>query len=312
VTDRSSDEKGAGENKEISAGGMRGSGRRPEWLKVRLPSGETYFRLRALMKGAHLHTVCESALCPNVAECWGSGTATFLILGSICTRRCLYCAVKSGTPGSLDWDEPGRVAEAVRQMNLRHAVITSVTRDDVEDGGAEIFRLTIFAIREKCPGATIEVLVPDFGGRRESIARVVEARPEVFNHNVETVPRLYPEVRPEAHYERSLEVLRHAAELDPALITKSGIMIGMGEETGEILSVFRDLRSAGCRYLTVGQYLQPSRRHHPVARYYAPAEFEELKREAEAMGFEYVVSGPLVRSSYHATVKETAVAADSE
>ncbi len=276
---------------------------RPDWLKIRLPSGEAYFRLKSIMRRSGLHTVCESALCPNISECWSSGTATFMILGNICTRHCMYCAVTSGQPARVDPDEPARVADAVKLMGIRHAVVTSVTRDDLNDGGAEIFYLTAHAIRRTCQQTKIELLVPDFAGRRESVERVVEAHADVFNHNIETVPRLYDKVRPIARYERSLDVLRLAAELNSSSITKSGIMIGMGEEPEEVLSVFKDLRSVGCRYLTIGQYLQPSRQHHSVARFYTPDEFADLKTQAESLGFECVDSGPLVRSSYHARIE---------
>ena len=274
---------------------------RPEWLKVRLPSGETYFGLKRIVRGSGLHTVCESALCPNIADCWGSGAATFMILGNTCTRRCGYCAVAKGQPAVLDLDEPRRVAAAVRRMGISHAVVTSVTRDDLPDGGAEVFSQTICEIRWACPGTTVEVLVPDFRGRRGSLERVVEARPDVFNHNIETVPRLFRELRPGADYAVSLDVLRLAAELDPAMITKSGIMVGLGENTDELLAVYEDLHRASCSCLTIGQYLQPARKLHPVVRYYSPREFEDLKSAAERMGFTNVLSGPLVRSSYHAS-----------
>ncbi|MEW6368947.1 MAG: lipoyl synthase [Acidobacteriota bacterium] len=278
---------------------------RPDWLKVRLPSGETYFGLKRMMRGSELHTVCESALCPNIGDCWGSGTATFLILGNTCTRRCGYCAVAKGHPKGLDLDEPSRVAAAVSQMGIAHAVVTSVTRDDLPDGGAEAFNRTIRAIRQACPRTTIEVLVPDFRGRRESVQCVVDARPDVFNHNIETVPRLFRGIRPGADYAVSLDVLRIAMDLDSGMITKSGIMVGLGETEGELVAVFEDLHRAGCRCLTVGQYLQPSRKLHPVMRYYSPEEFRELKRVAEKIGFTNVLSGPLVRSSYHASVPPT-------
>lgn len=280
-----------------------GLGPRPHWLRVKLPASESYFRLRSLMRGSALHTVCESALCPNIGECWGSGTATFMILGSTCTRSCSYCAVTSGRPRGLDLKEPRRVADAVRTMGVRHAVVTSVARDDLPDGGAEIFHQTIRAIRGLCPETSIEVLVPDFRGRAESVTRVLDARPEVFNHNVETVPRLYREVRPSSRYERSLDVLRQAAAIAPEVITKSGLMVGLGETVAEIEVVLRDLRSVGCRYLTIGQYLRPSVDHHPIVRYYAPEEFRDLKAFADGLGFELVLAGPLVRSSYHAHVE---------
>ncbi|MBI2836827.1 MAG: lipoyl synthase [Acidobacteria bacterium] len=278
-------------------------GQRPAWLKIKLPTGESYFKLKALMRGSGLHTVCESALCPNIADCWGMGTATFMILGEVCTRRCSYCAVTSGRPPYLDRDEPVKVAAAVKEMGIRHAVITSVARDDLPDGGAEIFYETIQAVRANCPGTTIEVLVPDFRGRPESVEKVMEARPEVFNHNVETVPRLYREVRPSGRYDRSLDLLRLAGRIDSSVITKSGIMVGLGETADEVIAVLADLRDSGCRYLTIGQYLRPSREHHEVARYYTPEEFAALKDGALGLGFDDVVSGPLVRSSYHARIK---------
>lgn len=279
---------------------------RPDWLKVKLPTGETYFRLKSLIRSSGLHTVCESALCPNISDCWGHGTATFMILGEICTRSCAYCAVASGKPPLLDLEEPARVASAVASMKLRHAVVTSVARDDLSDGGAGIFARTIEAIRQRCPKTTIEVLVPDFRGRRDQIETVMAARPDVFNHNIETVPRLYKAVRPSSKYERSLDVLRVATEIDSRVVTKSGIMVGLGEESDEVRRVFKDLGEAGCRYLTVGQYLRPSVEHHPVEKYYSPEEFAELKAYAESLGFEDVVSGPLVRSSYHADIKHRA------
>jgi lipoic acid synthetase len=259
-----------------------------------------YRRIKQLVHGRSLHTVCEEAGCPNIGECWGRGTATFLLMGDICTRSCGFCKIKTGRPAPLDPDEPRRVAETVRTMGLRHAVLTSVNRDDQPDGGAWVFAETIRWIRKLVPGCTIEVLIPDFRGDWEALRTVMEARPEILNHNVETVPRLYRTVRPQAKYPRSLELLRRAKEMAPDGLTKSGIMVGLGEEWDELLQVMDDLRANGVDILTIGQYLQPSRFHLPIARYYTPAEFEELRQEAIARGFRWVESGPLVRSSYHA------------
>jgi len=280
---------------------------RPEWLKVRLPGGENYTHLKGLMARLELHTVCESARCPNVAECWGHGTATFMILGNLCTRACGFCAVPHGRPLGLDSDEPRRVAEAVAAMGLSYAVITSVNRDDLADGGAGIFAETIRAVREEVPGCKIEVLIPDFRGNWEALATVVEAAPEVLNHNTETVPRLYRQVRLGAVYERSLELLRRAKQLNPAMPTKSGIMVGLGESYEEILETLRDLRASGVDILTVGQYLQPTRSHLPIARFVHPDEFARIKRDALALGFKHAECGPLVRSSYHAHEQEESV-----
>ncbi len=279
---------------------------RPPWLKVRLPGGENYTHLKGLMGRLELHTVCESARCPNVAECWGHGTATFMILGNLCTRACGFCAVPHGRPISLDNDEPRRVAEAVAAMRLRYAVVTSVNRDDLPDGGAAIFADTIRAIRAQVPGCKIEVLIPDFRGNWEALATVVEAAPEVLNHNTETVPRLYRHVRMGAVYERSLELLRRAKLLNPKLPTKSGIMVGLGETYDEILETLRDLRAQEVDILTVGQYLQPTREHLPIARFVHPDEFAQIKRDALALSFKHAECGPLVRSSYHAHEQEAA------
>ena len=273
---------------------------RPEWLKVRLPTGPTYENLRRLMRSKELHTVCEEAHCPNMAECWGAGTATFMILGDTCTRSCGFCAVKTGRPGAVDADEPRRVGEAVAQMGLGHAVVTSVNRDELTDGGAEIFAETIREIRRQSPGTTVEVLIPDFVGRSESLDAVLAARPEILNHNVETVPRLYPRVRPQARYPRSLEVLRRTKERAPDLVCKSGIMVGLGETRDEVIATMRDIASQGTDILTVGQYLRPSPLHLPIERYWTPAEFDDLHDEGMTMGFRHVEAGPLVRSSYHA------------
>jgi len=273
---------------------------RPDWLKVRLPTGPTYENLRRLMRSKELHTVCEEAHCPNMAECWGAGTATFMILGDTCTRSCGFCAVKTGRPGIVDTEEPHRVGEAVAQMGLGHAVVTSVNRDELPDGGAEIFAETIREIRRQSPGTTVEVLIPDFVGRPESLDAVLAARPEILNHNVETVPRLYPRVRPQARYERSLEVLRRTKERAPELVCKSGIMLGLGETRDEVVATMRDIATQGTEILTVGQYLRPSPVHLPIERYWTPAEFAEFRDIGMTMGFDHVESGPLVRSSYHA------------
>ena len=282
------------------AGAVPANAPKPPWLRVRLPSGETHARLKRLMRRKTLHTVCEEAMCPNLAECWGHGTATFLILGDVCTRSCSFCAVKVGRPEPVDEEEPARVAEAVAAMNLRHAVVTSVNRDDLPDGGAAIFAETIRQIRARVPNCTVEVLIPDFKGDRQALATVMDARPDILDHNVETVPRLYPQVRPQAKYQRSLRVLRTAKELTPNALTKSGIMVGLGETWDELLAVMADLRAVDCDILTIGQYLRPTRTHLPVVRYYTPDEFEALREAGYAVGFRWVESGPLVRSSYHA------------
>ena len=273
---------------------------KPEWLKVRFPGGPEYLRLKGLMRERRLHTVCEEARCPNIGECWEAGTATFMILGDTCTRACAFCAIKSGRPLPLDTGEPLRVAQAVRRMGVRHAVVTSVNRDDEPDGGAAVFAATIRWIRRLSPGTSVEVLIPDFVGNWEALATVMAARPEILNHNTETVPRLYPRVRPKARYERSLELLRRARELAPDGITKTGVMVGLGETRHELLLVMTDLADAGCDVLTVGQYLRPSVKHAPVERYYRPEEFEELAEEGRRLGLRHVEAGPLVRSSYHA------------
>jgi lipoyl synthase len=273
---------------------------KPEWLKARAPVGENFHALKRLARSLSLHTVCESAHCPNIGECWHHKTATFMMLGNLCTRRCGFCAVLKGRPEPIDFDEPRRVAQAVAALGLRHAVITSVNRDDDNLGGARAFALVIKEIRRQAPGCRVEVLIPDFQGDRECIRTVVDASPEILNHNTETVPRLYRVVRSGARYERTLELLRYAKELRPAGLTKSGVMVGLGEETRELLEVFRDLAAVGCDILTIGQYLRPSRDHLPIARLYTPQEFADLKQEALRMGFRHVESGPLVRSSYHA------------
>jgi lipoic acid synthetase len=273
---------------------------KPEWLKARAPVGENYHDLKRLARSLGLHTVCESAHCPNIGECWHHKTATFMMLGDLCTRRCGFCAVPKGRPEPIDFDEPRRVAEAVAKLGLQYAVITSVTRDDDLLGGARAFALVIEEIRCQAPGCRSEVLIPDFQGKEEAIRIVVEARPDVLNHNMESVPRLYRVVRSGARYERSLRLLAYAKELDPKATTKSGLMVGLGEETAELLEVFRDLAAVRCDILTIGQYLRPSRDHLPMARLYTPREFAELKTDALKMGFSHVESGPLVRSSYRA------------
>ena len=273
---------------------------KPDWLRARAPVGENYHELKRLARSLGLHTVCESAQCPNIGECWHRRTATFMLLGNLCTRRCGFCAVPKGRPAPIDFDEPRRVAEAVAALQLEHAVITSVDRDDDLQGGARVFALVVEEIRRRTPACRVEVLIPDFQGDREAIRTVVEARPSVLNHNTETVPRLYRVARSGARYERSLELLRLAKDLHPGSVTKSGVMVGLGEETRELIAVFRDLAGVGCDILTIGQYLRPSRDHLPMKRLYTPQEFAELKAEALALGFRHVESGPLVRSSYHA------------
>jgi len=274
---------------------------RPDWLKVRLPSGDDYFRLKGIMRGRNLHTVCEEARCPNVAECWAQGTATFMILGDICTRACGFCAVKTGLPKGLDRDEPERVADAVEAMGVRHAVVTSVNRDELPDGGAAIFAATIEAIRRRMPETSVEVLIPDFKGERASLEAVLAAAPGILNHNVETVPRLYKKVRPGASYAQSVELLRRVKEIAPGAVSKTGLMLGLGEELVEVEDVMRELvEDAGVDVFTIGQYLQPTRDHLPVMRFVHPDEFRELAKKGRELGFRHVEAGPLVRSSYHA------------
>ena len=273
---------------------------RPDWLRVRAPIGPNYNNLKALVSDLRLHTVCESARCPNIGDCWERRSATFMILGDICTRACGFCAIKTGRPEALDREEPERVAEAVEHLGLRFAVITSVNRDELDDGGAEIFVETIKAIRRRMPQTGIEVLIPDFEGNWDALAAVVEAGPDILNHNMETIARLYKLVRPQAKYERSLELFRRAREMAPKMVTKSGMMLGVGEELDETREAMRHLREVDCDVLTLGQYLRPSAKHIPVVRYVEPSEFDQLKHEGLAMGFKHVESGPLVRSSYHA------------
>ena len=278
---------------------------RPDWIRAKAPAGPNYEEVKALVESARLHTVCRSANCPNIGECWGSRIATFMILGNTCTRNCRFCAVQHGTPGSPDPDEPRRVAEAVAHLNLRHAVITSVTRDDLSDGGSRMFAETIGLIHHALPDCSVEVLIPDFQGDEAALRAVVDAGPEVLNHNVETVERCYPAVRPQACYSRSLELLRRVCQIDPGIRTKSGLMIGAGETWDQVLQTMTDLRAAGCEILTIGQYLSPSKSHIPISKYYTPHEFSELKRIGLKAGFGYVESGPLVRSSYHAANQVT-------
>ena len=279
---------------------VSGSRRRlPAWLKAKAPGSPGYLRLKRLVKGLDLNTVCESAHCPNIGECWSAGTATFMILGDVCTRSCGFCAIKTGRPTRVDHEEPERVAEAIARLHLRHAVITSVNRDELPDGGASIFARTIRAVHQRCPGTSVEVLIPDFQGNWEALAEVLDAGPEILNHNLETVPRLYRRMRPQARYERSLELLDRARSLGPAP-TKSGMMLGAGETREEVDRSIRDLAAVGCSILTLGQYLSPSEQHVPVDRFVPPEEFEALGEYSRALGFGHVESGPLVRSSYHA------------
>ena len=273
---------------------------KPDWLKVRAPGSENYLRLRDIMRGLKLNTVCEDAHCPNIGECWHHGTATFMILGDVCTRACSYCAVAHGKPTTLDLDEPRRVAEAVQAMRLKYAVVTSVDRDDQADGGASVFAETIREIRRRMPDTRVEVLIPDFKGDAAPLHAVLDARPDVLNHNTETVPRLYRMARSGGKYTRTLELLDRARKYAPDIPTKTGLMVGLGEEHDEMLQVFRDLRGAGVSILTLGQYLRPSPEHAPMTRYYHPDEFAALKGAALELGFVHVEAGPLVRSSYHA------------
>jgi lipoic acid synthetase len=277
---------------------------KPEWLKVRAPGSPSYLRLKSLMRGLDLHTVCEEARCPNIGECWSQGTATFMILGDVCTRACAYCAVSHGRPAPTDSAEPARVADAIKTLGLTYVVITSVDRDDLPDGGASVFAETIRETRARLPQCRIEVLIPDFQGSHEALKSVLDAGPDVLNHNTETVPRLYRMARSGGRYARTLELLERARRYAQAVPTKTGLMVGLGEEHEELVSTFQDLRQAGCEILTIGQYLRPSAGHAPMVRYYHPDEFLELKQIALGLGFGHVDSGPLVRSSYHA--QETA------
>ena len=272
----------------------------PPWIRTRVVEGENFKELKQLVQARRLHTVCEEAKCPNIFDCWSRRTATFMILGDVCTRACRFCAVTSGRPAELDIGEPLRVAESVAQLGLRHAVITSVDRDDLADGGSGIFARTIKAIRRRSPATTIEVLTPDFQGDLAAVQTVVEARPDIFNHNTETVPRLYARIRPKAVYANSLALLQHVKRLAPQMVTKSGLMVGLGETEDELLDVFRNMRAHDIDVLAVGQYLRPSKKHAEVVRYYRPEEFAQLKQQALELGFAHVEAGPMVRSSYHA------------
>ncbi|GAB4525144.1 MAG: lipoyl synthase [Anaerolineae bacterium] len=277
--------------------------RRPPWIRVKAPGGENYERVYNLMRSKTLHTVCEEAQCPNLGECWGRGTATFLMMGDTCTRSCGFCDIKTGRPSPLDWAEPNRIAESVRAMNLRHVVITSVNRDERADGGAPIFAMVIKRIRQLQPGCSIEVLIPDFKGNEAALKIVMDAQPEILNHNVETVPRLFKKVQPQDNYEWAMTTLRNAKKMDPLVLTKSGIMVGLGETFDEVVEVMRDLAAQGVDILTIGQYLQPSKQHLPVERYYLPEEFDRFQALGKEMGFKWVESGPLVRSSYRADMQ---------
>lgn len=274
--------------------------RRPPWIKVKAPSGETYERVQSLMRSKTLHTVCEEAQCPNIGECWGRGTATFLMMGDVCTRSCGFCDIKTGRPNPLDFAEPNRIAESVRAMNLRHVVITSVNRDERADGGAPIFAMVIKRIRQLQPGCSIEVLIPDFKGSESALKIVMDAQPEILNHNVETVPRLFKKVQPQDQYDWALATLGNAKKMDSLVLTKSGIMVGLGETFQEVVEVMQDLAKVGVDILTIGQYLQPSKKHLPVERFYLPEEFDKFIEIGKEMGFKWVESGPLVRSSYRA------------
>ena len=284
--------------------------RRPEWIRVTAPTGETYEHLQKLMRRTELHTVCEEAACPNMGECWGSGTATFLMLGDVCTRACRFCEIKHGRPAPLDWDEPERVAQAVKAMELKHAVITSVNRDEREDGGAPLFAAVIRRIHELLDDCSVEVLIPDFKASLPALKMVMDARPEILNHNVETVPSLFKTVQPQSRYDWTEAVLRNAKTLDPNVLTKSGVMVGLGEEIEEVQAVMRDLRDWGVDILTIGQYLQPSRNHLPIERYYTLEEFAALKEYGLSIGFRGVESAPLVRASYHAAEQVRALNPD--
>ncbi|MDA3843077.1 MAG: lipoyl synthase [Candidatus Kapabacteria bacterium] len=272
--------------------------RRPEWLKIKTPGGKNFSKIKTMMRSKSLHTVCEAARCPNISECWSCGTATFMVLGDQCSRSCRFCAIKTADPYTPDPDEPSKVAESVKMMKLRHAVITSVTRDDLPDGGSTFWAILIKKVREVNPDTTIEVLIPDFNGEHSDIMKIINANPDILNHNIETVPRIYSKVRPQADYQQSLDLLKLAAE--KGMRTKSGIMVGLGEEKAEVIEVMKDLRAVGVKILTIGQYLQPNKELLPVSRFVHPDEFAEYREAGLAMGFEHVESAPLVRSSYHA------------
>ena len=287
--------------------------RLPQWLKVKMPGSEGYRQIKGLLDGARLNTVCAEAHCPNIGECWDRGTATFMILGDICTRACAYCAVDTGKPVGLDLQEPARVADAVERMGLRYAVITSVDRDDLPDGGASIFAQTIRQVRKRMPDTKVEVLIPDFQGDSDALKKVMDASPDTLNHNIETVRRVFGRVRPKGNYDGSLELLARAKDIVPNAVTKSGMMVGLGETWDEIIETMRDLREVDCDLLTIGQYLRPSKKHVALAKWYTPAEFDELGAIGRSLGFSHVASGPLVRSSYHAdeqhaSATQTAVA----
>lgn len=274
--------------------------RLPEWFKVPMPGGPNYMSLRERFRAEELHTVCEEARCPNIGDCWERGTATFMILGDICTRACAYCAVTTGLPQGLDIQEPVRLAETVERLGLRYVVITSVNRDDLPDGGAFIFAQCVRQIRSRSPDCKVELLIPDFEGNWDALESTMDAGPDTLNHNIETVRRVFRRVRPKGDYDQSLELLRRVKELSPGAVTKSGMMVGLGETWDELVDTMRDLRSVDCDLLTIGQYLRPSQKHAPVTKWYTPVEFDELRLEGEALGFHHVASGPLVRSSYHA------------
>lgn len=283
--------------------------RRPPWIKVKLDLTGNYQEVNHLLRDQELHTVCEEAMCPNQSECWGAGTATFLLLGDVCTRSCKFCDIKRGRPGPLDWEEPDRVAQSVQTMDLKHAVITSVNRDERRDGGAPIFAMLVRRIRELQPGCSVELLIPDFKGSLEALKIVMDARPEILNHNLETVPSLFREIQPQSNYQASRDTLVNAKRLQPDVLTKSGLMVGLGETMAEVKATMEDLRSWDVDILTLGQYLQPSRKHYPIIRYYHPDEFAELKKFGLGLGFHWVESAPLVRSSYHAAEQVRALSA---
>ncbi len=280
--------------------------RLPEWFKVRMPGGPNYLDLRERLRSEQLHTVCEEARCPNIGECWERGAATFMILGDICTRACAYCAVTSGVPQGLDLEEPIRLAETVQRLGLKYAVITAVNRDDLPDGGAFIFAQCVTQIRKRIPECKIELLIPDFEGNWDALASVIRVRPDTLNHNIETVRRVFRRVRPKGDYDQSLELIARVKPLDPLAVTKSGMMVGLGETWDEIEDTMLDLRAVDCDLLTIGQYLRPSAKHAPIARWYTPDEFDQLRRLGESLGFRHVASGPLVRSSYHADEQRAA------
>jgi lipoic acid synthetase len=272
----------------------------PDWLKVKIGGGKNFIEMKSLLRNAKLHTICEEAKCPNIAECFGSGTAVFLILGDICTRNCKYCNVKHGVPNSLNPNEPNDVAESVKKLDLKYVVITSVTRDDLDDGGASVFNKTVKEVKKLNKNCRVEVLIPDFKGKIDSLKKIIDAKPNVINHNIEVVQDLFPKIRPEGNYETSLELLRNIKNIDKNIKTKSGLMIGIGENKEQILKTIKDLKKVGVDFLTIGQYLQPTKNHAEIKNYYTPKEFEELKKIGLDVGFEHIESGPLVRSSYHA------------